>query len=333
MSTTVRAGLKTAGLRALFGTVGRIAPAAAGELAQRLFFSPPRRFAGQVALPPGGQPFHVESEGRRIAAWRWGSSGPVVVLMHGWGGSSAQLSRLVSPLLDRGYSVVALDAPAHGRTPGRTASLPEFARALAAVVRAVGPVHALVGHSLGAAAAALAVAAEGVGAQRLALIGSAADPGRWARMFAARFRVPHAAMARMGERSERRLGFRWANLHLGGLLRGYAGAVLFVHDRDDREVRWSEAWQLAQEHGSARAVFTSGLGHRRILLHPGVARLVADFVAGQDVDQAAGVPLAPLCQTAGCARPVDDAHVLCGRCTLDRHLFQRDGARWPVDVA
>jgi pimeloyl-ACP methyl ester carboxylesterase len=257
----------------------------------------------------------------------------VVALMHGWGGSSAQLSRLVAPLLERGFSVVALDAPAHGRTPGRTASLPEFARALAAVARATGPVHAVVGHSLGAAAAALAVAAEGVDARRLVLIGSAADPGRWARLFAARFHVPPAAMEQMGERSERRLRFRWANLHLGRLLRGYAGEVLFVHDRDDREVRWSEAWELAQAVPGARTLFTAGLGHRRILVHAGVATLVADFVAGRAADAEISLPLAPVCPTPGCGRPVDEAHPLCGRCALDHHLFQRDSARWPAAVA
>jgi pimeloyl-ACP methyl ester carboxylesterase len=314
------------GLRAVFGTLGRIAPGAAGELAQRLFFSPPR-LPGAGALPLGAEELDVAVDGRRIAAWRCGT-GPAVLLMHGWGGSSTQLGRLVPPLLQRGFSVVGLDAPAHGRSGGRMASLPEFARALGAVARAAGPIHALVGHSLGAAAAALAVS-EGVEARRLVLVGSAADPTRWARAFAARFRIPAAAMDSMGRRSERRLRFRWSELHLGRLLQGFGGRVLFVHDRQDRETRWSDAFEVARHLGDARVVLTEGLGHRRILAHAGVAALIADFVHTGEARPTAGVPLAPTCATPGCGRPATGG-AFCGGCGLDHHLFVRDGARWPA---
>lgn len=316
--------LATAGLRALFGTLGRVAPAAAGGLAERLFFTPPRS-RGALAPPGDAEELDVAIDGRRLAAWRCGD-GPAVLLMHGWGGSSAQLGRLVPPLLERGFSVVALDGPAHGRTPGRMASLPEFARALAAVARASGTVHAIVGHSLGAAAAALAVA-EGLPARRLVLVGAAADPLRWAQAFAARFHVPAAAMRRMGARSERRLRFRWSDLHLRGLLRAFSGDVLFIHDRDDRDAAWTEPWALAQELPGARFVLTSGLGHRRILGSAAVARLVAAFVATGDTSEVSGPPFAERCDT-GCGRPAEAAGGRCIHCALDEHLFQRETARF-----
>jgi pimeloyl-ACP methyl ester carboxylesterase len=320
--------LASAGLRALFATVGRIAPGPAGELARRLFFSPPR-LRGGTPLPAGADDLRVAVGGaERIAAWRCGE-GPAVLLMHGWGGSSAQLARLAPPLLQRGFSVVALDGPAHGRTPGRLASLPQFARALAAVAEAAGPVHAIVGHSMGAAAAALAVA-EGLRVERLVMVGSAADPARWARAFAAHFHVPAPAMASMGRRSEERLRFRWSDLHMGRLLEHFPGEVLFVHDRDDRETRWSEAFDLARHLHRARVVLTAGLGHRRILAHPRVAAVVAEFVATGATEHTSGLPLAPLCGTGGCGRPAQHGHALCGSCALDRHLFERGEARWGV---
>lgn len=323
-----RAAVASTSLRAVFGTLGRIAPGAAGELAQRLFFSPPR-LPGAGALPLGAEDLDVTAFGQRIAAWRCGS-GPAVLLMHGWGGSSTQLARLVPPLLQRGFSVIGFDAPAHGRTPGRMASLPEFARALGAVARAAGPIHAMVGHSMGAAAAALAVS-EGVDARRLVLVGSAADPTRYARAFAARFRIPAAAMDSMGRSSERRLRFRWSELHLGRLLQGFGGGVLFVHDRDDRETRWSEAFDVAQHLADARVVLTEGLGHRRILAHSGVAALIAEYVHTGQTPATASVPLAATCATPGCGRPAAGA-ALCGGCSLDHHLFQRDTSRWSSEA-
>ena len=274
----------------------------------------------------------IETGDARIAAWRCGS-GPAVLLMHGWGGASAQIAALAPALVARGFSVVALDAPAHGRTAGRQASLIHFARAVQAVVRAVGPVKAAVGHSLGAAAVALAVA-EGVEVESVVLIASAADPARWTRTFAATFGVPRAAMDEMGQRSERRLRFRWSSLHLRGLLGGFPGRLLFVHDRDDREVRWNEAWQLSQELAHASFVLTAGLGHRRILSHAGVAGVVAGFVDTGVATPGPELPLARLCAAAYCDRPAEDGLSFCGRCALDHHLFDRGaGARWPVGVA
>jgi pimeloyl-ACP methyl ester carboxylesterase len=320
-------GLAVAGWRAVFRTVGPLAPAAAGRLAQRLFFSPPR-FHGPLAAPAGAQQMLIEVEGTKVAAWRCGS-GPAVLLMHGWGGASAQIAALAPALLARGFSVVALDAPGHGRTAGRQASLIHFTRALQAVVRATGPVEAVVGHSLGAAAAALAVA-EGLEVESVVLIASAADPARWTRTFAATFGVPRAAMEEMGQRSERHLHFQWSSLHLRRLLSGFPGRVLFVHDRDDREVRWNEAWQLSQELTHAQFVLTAGLGHRRILSHPAVADVVAGFLDTGLVQPTRELPLARLCSASYCGRPTEDGHAYCMRCALDHDLFVRGEARWPV---
>jgi len=319
-----------AGWRAVFRTVGPVAPAAAGRLAQHLFFSPPR-FRGPLAAPAGAQHMFIEAEGTKVAAWRCGS-GPVVLLMHGWGGASAQIAALAPALLARGFSVVALDAPAHGRTAGRQSSLIGFARALHAVARATGPVEAIVGHSLGAAAAALAVA-EGLEVESVVLVASAADPARWTRTFAATFGVPRAAMDEMGQRTERRLRFTWDSLHLRHLLGGFEGRLLFVHDRDDREVRWNEAWQLGQELPHAQFVLTAGLGHRRILSHPAVADVVAGFVDSGLVQPSRELPLARLCGASYCGRPTEDGAPLCMRCALDHHLFDRGAARWPVGAA
>src|SRR3546814_14653267 len=63
-----------------------------------------------------------------------------------------------SDLRGNGYAVVAFDQPAQGRSDGRRSTLPEFARTLAVVGRHFGPAAALIGHSLGGADAAVAIA-------------------------------------------------------------------------------------------------------------------------------------------------------------------------------
>ena len=69
--------------RALFGVLERISPAAGARLAARLWFTVPRSSA-RGGLPAGHR-LEVRLHGARIAGQRWGD-GPVVCLMHGWGG-------------------------------------------------------------------------------------------------------------------------------------------------------------------------------------------------------------------------------------------------------
>src|SRR3970040_3198587 len=83
---------------------------------------------------------------------------PSALLAHGWGGRATQMRRFVPALVAAGYRVVAYDQPAHGLSEGRLTGLPDFADALAEVARHHGGVRAVIAHSLGGPAAAIALA-------------------------------------------------------------------------------------------------------------------------------------------------------------------------------
>src|SRR5690349_8837393 len=105
-STTVRPSHRL--VRAGFRTLEHVAPALGALWADRWWFTLPTSAVGD--LPPAGTAFEVESEGHVVRGHRWGS-GPVVYLVHGWGGNETQLARFVPPLLAAGFSVVTHDAP------------------------------------------------------------------------------------------------------------------------------------------------------------------------------------------------------------------------------
>lgn len=92
----------------------------------------------------GGLLWHVQVMG----------SGPVALLLHGTGASTHSWRRLM-PLLAQDFTVVAADLPGHGFTtlpPAARMSLPEMARSVAALLRALKLAPSLVvGHSAGAA--------------------------------------------------------------------------------------------------------------------------------------------------------------------------------------
>jgi pimeloyl-ACP methyl ester carboxylesterase len=190
----------------------------------------------------------------------------------------------VAPLVGAGYRVVAFDAPSHGGSdpgpegPGRSTIL-EFADALAAVVAANGPAHAVVAHSPGATAAAVAIR-RGLAVERAVFVAPMADPLPYTRLFAGRLGFGERVRTRLVDRIERRVGLPLSAFDVPAM----AGQVptpplLLVHDRLDTETAWSDSAAIAASWPRSRLVTTGGLGHRRILRAPAVIGEVTGFVA------------------------------------------------------
>ncbi|MBV9490342.1 MAG: alpha/beta hydrolase [Verrucomicrobia bacterium] len=108
---------------------------------------------GQLSLRPG-----TENPEEDVQWYRWGQRGKRVLLVHGWGGRATQFAAVIPLLLGAGYQVVGYDAPGHGASTGTFSSGPASARAARYVAESVGhEIYAVVAHSLGATAAAIAL--------------------------------------------------------------------------------------------------------------------------------------------------------------------------------
>ncbi len=276
-------------------------PELAGAWAERLFLTPPRsRDAAATALDLiDARASFVQHKGRAVATWRWGGrDAPAVVLAHGWGGHAAQMRPFVFPLLSAGFRVIAYDQPAHGVSEGRLTGLPDFAEVLAEVAAYYGGVRAVIGHSLGAAAAALALANRKTAVESIVLVSPPADMIGYSRRFARWYWMPEAVRRAMQSAIEERYGVLWESLDVRRLAARLKTRALVIHDRDDRVVPWTHGAQVASRWPGARLLSTDGLGHQRILENDFVTRAAADFIGGRSAivhPAAAELPLpAPL---------------------------------------
>lgn len=262
-------------------------PSVAGRVATRLWFTVPSA-AAAAEVPRGGTPFAVTVQGSTVRGTSWGD-GPVVYLVHGWGGSGAQLAAHVAPLVSRGYRVVLFDAPSHGSSdPGPSGpgsgNVVEFGRAFDGVAARFGPAHAVIAHSMGAVATLLTLKYGWLSTQRLVLLAPMAG-------FSGQFQSFQRALA-IGPRTRRhveaitvrRVGVPIDQFELATLL-GDVDAVpmLIVHDRADRQTSFMDSRRLADSLPQASLVATRGLGHQRLLKDDAVVHTVLAFVDGQEV--------------------------------------------------
>lgn len=265
-------------LRAAFGLGGRMAPRRVARLAAELLTRPrgrnppqdwelaPATVTAREIVLPGG-----------LRALAWGESGAVVLAQHGWRGRPTQFRRFAETLVPAGFRLVAADAPGHGRSPGSRATPRLLADGLVAAAHVLGDVHGVVGHSLGGAAAALALES-GLPARRLVMIGSPSRPSRMIGDFADGIGLPPDA---------RRALDRWFEAHAGraveqldplNLCFGRQVEAMVVHDRDDDVIPVAEAELLEAAWPDARFLYTTGLGHRDLLADAAVVARVTGFL-------------------------------------------------------
>ena len=296
-------GWRRALLGAALAVAERAAPRLGARLAIRMWMTVPTAARagggvaeqsgdarGRAALPGdagvrrvlrGG----VVAEGGGVVTEAWGA-GPPVYLLHGWAGNRGQFAAFVEPLTSAGFSVVAIDAPGHGESgPGQhgrgKATMLDFIAALRAAIASYGPPHAVVGHSFGASAVAVA-ALDGVRAGRLVLIAPVANAVSGVDIFARAAGVGPRVRAAMPRRIARVTRRPIADFDIAARAAECEDLpkALVIHDTGDKQVPCDNGVLVATAWPEGRLHATSGLGHLRILRDSSVVGLVAGFVAG-----------------------------------------------------
>jgi pimeloyl-ACP methyl ester carboxylesterase len=208
--------------------------------------------------------------------------GPVVLLVHGWGGHAGQMLALAERLSAQGLRPFIVEMPAHGRSGGSVSNLPQFARVLEYVTARLQQqghtLRAVVAHSLAANAGAYA-ASRGLAAGRLVLLAPPASPLEYTRLFAHVFGLREATRAAMQRRIEAREGILMPQFEPAAVGPRISLPTLVVHDRQDSINRFADGVAYTEAIAGARLLATEGLGHRKILKDEEVLREVAAFLA------------------------------------------------------
>ncbi|MFH1842081.1 MAG: alpha/beta fold hydrolase [bacterium] len=237
----------------------------------------PRLTAREQRWLASAVPFRLEVAGRRLAAWSWGD-GPTVLLLHGWSGRGSQLGGFVAPLLAAGFSVVTYDNVAHGDSPGRWTNLLEFRRVLLETTHKLFGLHAIVAHSLGCFAAALAMQQQ-LPVSQLVFLSPPAELAFLSRQFCAGCGFTPEVHDRMCRQFEQQFDLRWADFHVDRFVRNQHRPLLVVHDVDDQQVPLAHGARVAAAWPAAQLLTTTDLGHHRIVSDAVVIQRIVSFLA------------------------------------------------------
>lgn len=266
-------------LRAVHSVTGLVLPELPARSARRQLLHPRKHALRSWEIPALDSARRVTFR-FGLSGLRWGDEGPVVLMMHGWEGRPTQFRHFIEPVLASGRQVVALDGPAHGESPGEESTLMGFALAIAEAAVEIRGLETVVGHSMGAAATAIALA-QGLPAERAVLLAppSAIEQGLYG--FADTLGLPAPAARRFVDLVGEANGVPARELEISRLASKLDLPALIVHDRRDTAVPFADGEAIARAWPAAEFLATSGLGHWRVLTDPAVVARVTDFVAGR----------------------------------------------------
>ena len=212
----------------------------------------------------------VWHEGRMLVVYTFGDARPDAetgaprrraLLVHGWESRAAGWHVLVRRLVAQGWHVTAFDAPAHGESAGEAANVVAMGRALLAVGEWLGPVDAVIAHSLGSPAA-LHAFAHGLRTRSSVHL---AGPSSLNRALDRTACAVGVSGIELRARFEELTGLDASAMELERLAAGMRHRALLLHDPLDPEVHWSESAALANAWDGAVLEAANGVGHRRII--------------------------------------------------------------------
>jgi pimeloyl-ACP methyl ester carboxylesterase len=206
-----------------------------------------------------------------------------VLVAHGWTSEASFMAVFAEQLRRAGFRAVLFDQPAHGKSTRERASLIDCARALLQVAEALGPIRFVVAHSMGCLAGLLA--GEG-GAplpraypfERYVLV---SGPNRFSRVtqeYGEALGLSPAAQRHYERQLERIAHRAIPDFTAARLLTATGRPALVLHARDDHEVEFCNAEEIAAGCPKAELLAFDGLGHRNILFAPPVIRAAVTYL-------------------------------------------------------
>ena len=258
-----------------------ISPKLATSFAIKLFVTPIKHTIPKRELQmetTSKQTFiNLPTLNKKIVVYEYGESTKKILLVHGWSGRGTQLVKIADELVKTGFSTVSFDAPAHGKSSGKSTIMTEFITSILVLEKEFGPFDAAIGHSLGGMALLNAVK-NNLQIKRLVIIGSGDKVPDIVDLFVAKLELQPKISNLMQNRFEKKYGVKMNAFDASFAAKEVVIPTLVIHDENDNEIPLSASKNICQNLINGQLLITKGLGHRKILGDISVIKSTLQFL-------------------------------------------------------
>ena len=221
--------------------------------------------------------FFIPAIRKNITTYKYGKSEQKVLLVHGWSGRGTQLFKIADELLQNGYSTISFDAPAHGKSEGKTTIMSEFIVSILEIDKQYGPFEIAIGHSLGGMSVLNAIK-DGLKVKKAIIIGSGDIVHDILEEFVSKLGLKTEISNKLRDHFENQYELKMDDFSAYRAAQKIEIPVLVIHDKDDPEVPVKAGIHIHKNLQNGNLFLTEGLGHRKILGNQNVIKKIIDFI-------------------------------------------------------
>jgi esterase/lipase len=240
----------------------------AAEKAFELFCTP--QFRTTKALPSvfeKSERIEFLFEENIVRGYRWNHpSQKKALILHGFESSVVNFENYIEPLIKKGYEVLAFDAPAHGRSTGKTITVITYKNLVHHIWNHYGPIDSFITHSFGGLTLCLALEEIPHSAStKIVLVAPAAETKTAIDNFFKLLKLNNGVRKEFDRLIEEQGGKPPEWYSVSRTAAKLKGQVLFLQDKDDYMTPLSDVKSIMDKnYPNFHFVISEGLGHRRI---------------------------------------------------------------------
>ncbi len=269
-------------IRTKFKLLSSISKRKAAEKAFVLFCTPQQR--NKKALAPvfdKAEKLEFDLEGNKVHGYRWNHPATKkALILHGFESSIVNFGHFVEPLIQKGYEVLAFDAPAHGLSTGKTITVITYKNMILHIYKTYGPIDAFISHSFGGLTLSLALEElEQSPQQKIVFIAPAAETKTAIDNFFRLLQLDQQVRKEFDARIEREGGKLPEWYSVSRMAPHFKGQVLFLQDKNDELTPLKDVEPIMRMNlPNFRFLISEGFGHSRIYRENQSVQAIVDFL-------------------------------------------------------
>jgi len=257
-----------------------IAPRYASKKALNLFATPRkgRYTKAQEAVLDDAVAETLRFENLNIATYRWQGRNKTVLLAHGWESNASRWNYLLDDLKAEDYTIIALDAPAHGKSDGKQFNALLYSECINMVAQHFKP-EVLIGHSVGGMASVFALHNHDLpSVEKLISLGA---PAHFTGVFS-RYKTMMGFNKKVSDGLDKIVLDRFNNpvdyFSAANFTSDFSIEGLIIHDKKDVIIPYEDALLFKNRFKNAKLISTTGFGHglKDVSLTPKIIKFIND---------------------------------------------------------
>lgn len=203
----------------------------------------------------------LKYENYPIMTYRWLGTKQTILLTHGWESNAARWKKLILELKKKDYNVIALDAPAHGRSGSSVFNAILYAEFINVVAKRFSP-EIIIGHSVGGMASAyFQHKYQFTALKKIILLGSPSEFQDVFKRYTDMLGYNQRLVSQLQHTIVERYGSPADTFSTAKFLATIESEGLIIHDEDDHIIPYNDALLLKESFKNSQLITTKGLGH------------------------------------------------------------------------